>query len=65
MGENVVKPLDYYYNNIADTIMLMDVMRNHVCENIIFSSSASTYSDLVEIPITEAYPKGVRANPYG
>ena len=65
MGESVEKPLEYYDNNIAGTLVLVDVMREHGCKNIIFSSSATVYGDPAEIPITENCPKGVCTNPYG
>lgn len=45
--------------------MLVEVIRNHGCKNIIFSSSATVYGDPVVIPITENCPKGVSTNPYG
>ena len=57
--------LDYYDNNITGTLVLVEVMRNHGCKNIIFSSSATVYGDPAEIPITEDCPKGVCTNPYG
>ena len=65
VGESVEKPLDYYDNNITGTLVLVEVMRNHGCKNIIFSSSATVYGDPAEIPITEDCPKGVCTNPYG
>lgn len=65
VGESVEKPLEYYDNNIAGTLVLVDVMRKHGCKNIIFSSSATVYGDPAEIPITESCPKGVCTNPYG
>ena len=65
VGESVEKPLEYYDNNIAGTLVLVEVMRNHGCKNIIFSSSATVYGDPVEIPITENCPKGGCTNPYG
>lgn len=65
VGESVEKPLEYYDNNIAGTLVLVEVMKNHGCKNIIFSSSATVYGDPVEIPITENCPKGVCTNPYG
>ncbi len=37
VGESVAKPLEYYQNNIAGTLTLCDVMRNHNVKNIIFS----------------------------
>ena len=65
VGESVVKPLEYYENNIAGTLVLCDVMRNHGVKNIIFSSSATVYGDPAFIPITEECPKGTCTNPYG
>jgi len=52
VGESTVKPLEYYQNNIAGTLTLCDVMRNHGVKNIIFSSSATVYGDPAMIPIT-------------
>ena len=65
VGESVVKPIEYYENNIAGTLNLCDVMRNHGVKNIIFSSSATVYGDPAFIPITEECPKGTCTNPYG
>ena len=65
VGESVAKPWEYYENNIAGTLTLVDVMRKHDCKNIIFSSSATVYGDPAIIPITEECPKGICTNPYG
>lgn len=65
VGESVSKPLEYYQNNIAGTLVLCDVMRKHGVKNIIFSSSATVYGDPAFIPITEKCPKGTPTNPYG
>lgn len=65
VGESVSKPWEYYENNIAGTLTLVDVMRKHGVKNIIFSSSATVYGDPAVIPITEACPKGQCTNPYG
>ena len=65
VGESVAKPWEYYNNNIAGTLTLIDVMRKHNVKNIIFSSSATVYGDPAEIPITENCAKGQCTNPYG
>lgn len=65
VGESVAKPWEYYENNIAGTLTLVDVMRNHGVKNMIFSSSATIYGDPAVIPITEECPKGECTNPYG
>ena len=59
------KPWEYYENNIAGTLTLVDVMRKHGVKNIIFSSSATVYGNPAVIPITEECPKGQCTNPYG
>lgn len=64
VGESVEKPLEYYYNNITGTLVLLDVMRKHNCKNIIFSSSATVYGNPHTVPITEDFPLSV-TNPYG
>ena len=51
VGESVVKPLEYYHNNITGTLILCDEMRNHGVKNIVFSSSATD-------PHYRAVPKG-------
>ncbi len=65
VGESVAKPLEYYENNMNATFVLLDVMRQNGCKNIIFSSSATVYGDPAIIPITEECPKGKCTNPYG
>lgn len=65
VGESVAKPWEYYNNNIAGTLVLLDVMRKHGAKNFVFSSSATVYGDPEMIPITEECPKGVCTNPYG
>lgn len=65
VGESVAKPLEYYHNNITGTLILCDVMRQHECKNIVFSSSATVYGDPAFVPITEECPKGKITNPYG
>lgn len=65
VGESVVKLWEYYENNIAGTLTLVDVMRKNNVKNIIFSSSATVYGDPAQIPITEECPKGQCTNPYG
>ena len=65
VGESVSKPIEYYTNNLGNTLTLVDVMRNHGCKSIIFSSSATVYGDPDSLPLTEASPKKSATNPYG
>lgn len=65
VGESTRKPIEYYANNLGSTLVLCDVMRNHGCKKIVFSSSATVYGNPAFVPITEECPLGVTTNPYG
>lgn len=65
VGESVAKPLEYYWNNVAGTLVLADVARSHGVKNLVFSSSATVYGEPEFIPITEECPKHEATNPYG
>lgn len=65
VGESTRKPIEYYSNNLGSTLVLCDVMRNHGCKKIVFSSSATVYGNPAFVPITEECPLGVTTNPYG
>ena len=64
VGESVRKPIEYYHNNITGTLILCDVMRNHGCKRIVFSSSATVYGSPKSVPIREDFPLST-TNPYG
>ncbi len=65
VGESTQKPLEYYWNNVAGSLVLFDVARNHGVKNVIFSSSATVYGEPEQIPITESCPLHEATNPYG
>ena len=65
VGESVTRPIEYYHNNIENTLVLVDVMRNHGCKSIVFSSSSTVYGDPDSLPLTEQSPKKSATNPYG
>lgn len=65
VGESTKLPLKYYHNNVTGTINLMQVMQDHGCKNLVFSSSATVYGDPIRNPIDEAHPVGGCTNPYG
>ena len=50
VGESVSKPIEYYYNNLNCTLVILDVMRRHNCKNFVFSSSATVYGDPASVP---------------
>ncbi|MCR5784723.1 MAG: UDP-glucose 4-epimerase GalE, partial [Eubacterium sp.] len=64
VGESVSEPEKYYYNNVANTLNLLKVMRKHGCKRIIFSSTCATYGEPKSVPITEDMPQNP-INPYG
>ncbi len=65
VAESVQLPLEYYDNNIAGTISLLKVMREHLCKTMVFSSSATVYGEPEKMPISEDCPVGECTNPYG
>ena len=64
VGESVTDPAKYYVNNVANTLNLLDVMREFGVRYFIFSSSCATYGMPREIPISEDHPRNP-INPYG
>ena len=65
VGESVQKPAEYYMNNVAGTIVLIQEMKKAGVWNFVFSSSATVYGDPEIIPITEDCKVGGTTNPYG
>jgi len=64
VGESVVKPLDYYDNNVAGILVLTGVMAETGVKCLAFSSSATVYGDPHAVPVREDFPLRV-TNPYG
>lgn len=64
VGESVEKPLLYYDNNIAGSIVLFEEMTAAGVKSVVFSSSATVYGDPATVPITEDFPLSA-TNPYG
>jgi len=64
VGESVSKPIEYYHNNITGTLVLVDVMREHNCKKIVFSSSATVYGNPGIPKYVETMGRGETTNPY-
>mgnify|MGYP001200514608 CR=1 FL=1 len=64
VGESMKDPQKYYYNNVVNTLNLLNTMRKHDCNKIIFSSSCATYGEPHTIPIDENHVQNP-INPYG
>ena len=64
VGESVEKPELYHHVNVDGTANLLDAMAIHGIDRIVFSSSAATYGQPVDDPITEE-SVAAPTNPYG
>ncbi|MGE0393382.1 MAG: UDP-glucose 4-epimerase GalE [Vicinamibacterales bacterium] len=56
VGESVAKPLDYYRNNVAGTLGLLEAMAAERCRQLVFSSTCAVYGEPVTTPIDEGHP---------
>ena len=65
VGESCVKTIEYYDNNLYGTLVLLEVMREHGCKKIVFSSSATVYGTPEKLPLDESCRTGGTTNPYG
>ena len=65
VGESVVKPLEYYDNNLIGTIRLLEAMKKAGVKRLIFSSSSTVYGTPKSLPLRESDPTGEATNPYG
>lgn len=64
VGESVEVPAEYWQDNLVTTLSLLDAMREHGVNNLVFSSTAATYGEPEEVPIKESAPTKP-TNPYG
>lgn len=62
--ESMTDPAKYYRNNVANTISLLEAMKEHGVPHLVFSSTCATYGNPQFTPITEAHPQAP-INPYG
>jgi UDP-glucose 4-epimerase len=64
VGESVDKPLAYYDNNVAGSLVLLAAMQHAGVNKIVFSSSATVYGDPATVPIREDFALAP-TSPYG
>jgi UDP-glucose 4-epimerase len=64
VAESVQKPELYWQNNVVGTLTLLRSMQQAGVGRIVFSSTAATYGEPTQSPITEQVP-AVPINPYG
>lgn len=56
VGESMENPLKYFDNNVYGTQVLLQTMVQHDVKRIVFSSTAATYGEPEDVPITETMP---------
>ena len=64
VGESMTNPLKYYNNNVSGAVTLLEVLVETGVKNIVFSSTAATYGEVTQMPITETTPT-CPTNTYG
>lgn len=64
VAESVARPELYWDNNVVGTLALLAAMRDHDVRRLVFSSTAATYGQPEQDPITEDSPTNP-VNPYG
>lgn len=64
VGESCENPEKYYFNNVANTLVLLRSMRKAGVKKFIFSSTAATFGNPVRPKIDESHPQAP-INPYG
>lgn len=67
VGESVEKPLMYYRNNLMSLVTLLEQMKEHGVQHIVFSSSCTVYGQPTadHLPVDETAPIQVALSPYG
>lgn len=65
VGESMVKPLDYYENNLFSLINVLQEFKKRNISNFIFSSSCTVYGQADKMPIDENTPLKEAESSYG
>ena len=64
VGESVDDPAKYWHGNVGVSLALLDSMRRHGVDSLVFSSTAAVYGEPDVVPITEDAATRP-TNPYG
>ena len=64
VGESVLKPLEYYSNNLISILYTLELMKEYGVNNIVFSSSATVYGNPISPMVNEEFDLSF-TNPYG
>lgn len=65
VAESMQQPLQYYDNNVVGSVTLCCAMQSAGVFALVFSSSATVYGEVNQMPISEATPVGKPTNAYG
>lgn len=65
VGESVDNPLKYYRNNLGSLINVLENMKTHKIDNLVFSSSCTVYGQAEVLPVSEDSPILKALSPYG
>ncbi|MEO6879511.1 MAG: UDP-glucose 4-epimerase GalE [Mycobacteriaceae bacterium] len=64
VAESVAEPEKYWFGNVIASLQLLEAMRVTGTPRLVFSSTAATYGEPEQVPITEDAPTRP-TNPYG
>lgn len=64
VGESMKDPGKYYHNNVYGTLCLLEAMKKHKVNALVFSSTAATYGEPESVPILES-DRTLPTNAYG
>lgn len=65
VGESVQDPLKYYHNNLGSLVNILENMKVHAIQNLVFSSSCTVYGQPEVLPVSESSPVLKAMSPYG
>lgn len=65
VGESVLNPVKYYFNNIAGNINLVKLSIENGIDDFVFSSSCTVYGETKDLPVTEDSEIKPAYSPYG
>jgi UDP-glucose 4-epimerase len=65
VGESVMNPVKYYFNNIGGNINLVKLAIDNGIKNFVFSSSCTVYGETTDLPVTEQSEIKPAFSPYG
>jgi len=64
VGESIKEPRKYFWNNVVNTLKLLDAMTDLGVRTFVYSSTCATYGLPQRVPVSEDQPQ-CPVNPYG